>query len=161
MVSIVTPLPQTTRNKIRGIVNKSQGQIVFLDTPGFHDSDKKFNQQLRSLVTMALDECDLVLYVIDRSRAPGQEEQELLDVLNQVSRPLVVALNKVDLPVHPRWQEFLEQPLYINARTYAISAEKNQGVDQLLDTLFELCPEGEPYYPEEYYTDQEPTFRIS
>ena len=161
MVSIVTPLPQTTRNKIRGIVNRPQGQIVFLDTPGFHDSEKKFNQQLRSLVQNALDESDMVLYVIDRSRAPGQEERELLSLLDQVSQPVVIALNKCDLPAHPGWQEFLHQPLYEKAKILEISAQLDQGLEPLLDLLYDLAPEGEPYYPEEYYTDQEPVFRIS
>jgi GTP-binding protein Era len=70
-ISIVTPVPQTTRNRIRGILNADAGQIVFLDTPGFHHSEKKFNKQLMTLVSESLEDCELVLYLVDCHPAGG------------------------------------------------------------------------------------------
>ena len=73
-VSIVSPIPQTTRNAIKGIVNTSYGQLIFIDTPGYHDSDKKLNLRLRNVTESQLDDIDCVLYVIDSTREPGEEE---------------------------------------------------------------------------------------
>ena len=72
-VSIVSETPQTTRNKIRGILTEARGQIVFIDTPGYHHSDRKFNLHMKDLVVSAIDEIDIVLYVADVSRRPGVE----------------------------------------------------------------------------------------
>ena len=74
-VSIVSPIPQTTRNAIRGIVNTSLGQLVFVDTPGYHDSEKKLNLRLKSVTEETLEGSDCILYVIDTTREPGEEEK--------------------------------------------------------------------------------------
>jgi len=73
-VSIVSPVPQTTRNAIRGIVTRPQGQLIFVDTPGYHISERKFNLKLRDVVVQSIADVELILYVIDASRAPGSEE---------------------------------------------------------------------------------------
>ena len=70
-VSIVSPIPQTTRNAIKGIVNTSFGQLIFIDTPGYHDSDKKLNLKLRNVTENQIDGVDGVLYIIDSTRATG------------------------------------------------------------------------------------------
>lgn len=160
-VSIVSPYPQTTRNKIRGIVNRDEGQLVFLDTPGFHNSERKFNKQMMTLVASALEETDLVLYLVDGTRAPGQEEAELVGLLKAQAQQVLLAINKVDLPVHPRWDQFLSSSEGLGVPVHRVSAETGQGVDELLALLFAAAPEGPPNYPEEYYTDQDPEFRIS
>jgi GTP-binding protein Era len=80
-VSIVSPVPQTTRNAIRGIVNREQGQLVLVDTPGIHISEKKLNLRLAETAVRALGESDLVLYVLDASRAPGPEEEAVAAAL--------------------------------------------------------------------------------
>ena len=76
-VAIVSVVPQTTRNAIRGIVNREQGQLVFIDTPGRHKSEKKINKKLIEISEKALFDSDIILYVIDASRPPGTEESEL------------------------------------------------------------------------------------
>ncbi len=161
-ISIVTPVPQTTRNRIRGILNDDAGQIVFLDTPGFHHSVKKFNQQLMSLVTESLEDCDLVLYIIDASRDIGAEELELLGILSRQAVPVVLVFNKCDLAS----PDALEKQILVQsekdfASIHRISAATGEGRQALVDSVFALAPEGEPMYPEEYYTDQEPEFRIA
>lgn len=160
-ISIVTPLPQTTRNKVRGILTESRGQLVFVDTPGFHDSQRKFNLHMRDLVSGALEETDMVLYVIDATRSPGQEEQALAQLLTQEDHPVITVLNKSDAPPAPGWEDFFTTFRDSNAPGLSISAATGQGIEALKDLLFESAPEGDPMYPEEYYTDQDPSFRIS
>jgi len=160
-VSIVSPVPQTTRNSVRGIYNGDQGQLVFVDTPGFHLSDKKFNLHLRNLVLKTVAEADLVLYLVDVSRAPGDEERALRERLAEHRPKLVAGLNKVDF--QPNYLQSIQAEIrswWEAPRLYPLSALNGEGVPALLEELFRLAPEGERLYPEEYYTDQSPEFRI-
>ena len=161
-VSITSSVPQTTRNKIRGIVNDPRGQLVFLDTPGYHRSERKFNLYLRDLAESTLQESDAVLYVADLSRAPGAEENDVLALLQATALPKLCALNKVDLPrtLEQSYRELLAErspatPLFL------ISALSGEGTKALLDALFAAAPEGEPFYDADFYTDQAPEFRIA
>lgn len=170
-VSITSALPQTTRNKIRGIVNRSEtdnpntpyGQLVFLDTPGFHLSQKNFNQTMMENVKESLEESDIILYLMDASRQPGEEEKELAKLIGSLKNKTILSvLNKVDLSDNFKedYQDLLKEeglPLI----SHFISSLQNIGIENLITNLLELAPEGEPFYPEDYYTDQEPSFRIS
>ena len=80
-VAIVSRTPQTTKNKIRGIYTTPEGQFVFLDTPGYYDSDKKSNLELQEITLSALDDSDLILYVTDMTRTPGKEEEILAGIV--------------------------------------------------------------------------------
>ncbi len=160
-VSIVSASPQTTRNKVRGIINREEGQIVFLDTPGIHLSEKKFNNLMMENVASALSESDLILYVIDVTRAPGKEEEAIRDRLIKYDQPVLVLLNKIDVEPNllMEFQEFLK-PLK-SQKVLGISALKKKGLEEVVSTLITLAPEGPRFYPEDYYTDQEIQFRIS
>ena len=164
-ISIVSPIPQTTRNAIRGIVNTSLGQLVFVDTPGYHESDKKLNLRLQSMASEQLESSDAVLYVIDSTRLPGREEQLTLELMAPYSDKIVVAINKIDLPESnaSEVRKFLSTalPKVPAERIFDISAEKDTGIDDVLRSLYSISPEGEAYYPEEFYTDQEVDFRIA
>ena len=161
-VSIVSPVPQTTRNTVRGIVNRKEGQIVFLDTPGFHISDKKLNLRLRDLALRALADADLVLYLVDATREPGPEEESLTAALAGVSIPVVAAINKIDLPeARPEVAEAFVAEKLPGVKTMRISAKQGAGLDDLVGELLSRAAEGPAWYPEEYYTDQEPVFRIA
>ncbi len=161
-VSIVSPVPQTTRNTVRGIVNRPAGQIVFLDTPGFHISDKRMNLKLKDLVHRALADVDIALYLIDATREPGPEEESLVAELAKISIPLVAAINKLDSPeaLAARAREFIGSHLP-QAAIIEISAKNGTGLEDLLAMLLGKAVEGPAWYPEEYYTDQEPVFRIA
>ena len=95
-LAIVSRTPQTTKNKIRGIYTVPEGQFVFLDTPGYYNSDKKSNIELQEITLSALDDSDLILYVTDMTREPGKEEEILAGIVTKTQRPLFVALNKCD-----------------------------------------------------------------
>ena len=163
-VSIVSPIPQTTRNAIKGIVNTSFGQLIFIDTPGYHDSEKKLNLRLRNVTESQLEGIDCVLYVIDSTRAPGEEEAKTASLLKELQAKTVVAINKCDLPSSrplPVRQFVSEQlPNIPGSRIFEMSAEKDTGINEVLKALYDISPEGEPVYDEELYTDQDLTFRV-
>ena len=160
-VSIVSSVPQTTRNAIRGIVSRPEGQLIFVDTPGYHLSDKKFNLKLRDLVMQSLSDVDLILYVIDATREPGKEEEAIVELLSKEAPRTVIAINKIDHPdAKPLLVEEFILPRMPEAKRITISAAQKTNLAALLEQLFLLAPEGPLWYPEEIYTDQEPVFRI-
>jgi GTP-binding protein Era len=164
-VAIVSAVPQTTRNAIRGIVNREQGQLVFVDTPGRHNSEKKFNKKLVEVSDRAVEESDLLLYVIDSSRAPGAEEAEVAALAAAHVDRAIVAVNKTDFKGADCAcaRAFLAEqlPALPESRVFNISAKTGEGVDALLAAIFDMAGEGEAYYGEDYYTDQEVNFRIA
>jgi len=160
-VSIVSSVPQTTRNAIRGIVSHPEGQLIFVDTPGYHLSDKKFNLKLRDLVMQSLSDVDLILYVIDATREPGKEEEAIVELLLKEAPRTVIAINKIDHPdAKPLLVEEFILPRMPEAKRITISAAQKTNLAALLEQLFLLAPAGPLWYPEEIYTDQEPVFRI-
>ena len=162
-VSIVSAVPQTTRNKVRGIVTAGAGQLVFIDTPGFHDSTRKFNNHMKGLVVSSFDEVDLVLYVMDLTRPPGEEERVLAGLVAGAGAPVTVALNKSDAPVEQTGTAVRDfaAATFPDAPAIEISALTGAGLPQLVASLFDLAPEGDQMYPEDIYTDQEPEFRCA
>jgi GTP-binding protein Era len=161
-ISIVSPVPQTTRNKIRGILTDGRGQIVFLDTPGFHTSERTFNLRMRDLVTESLEEVEAVLYVTDATREAGPEESELVELLGGISVPVVCAVNKVDdSRARPDDVAGFVAAHLLNAGIHRVSAVAGTGLEELTSALFGHLEEGELYYPEEFYTDQDPGLRIA
>jgi len=163
-VSIVSPIPQTTRNAIKGIVNTSFGQLVFIDTPGYHDSEKKLNLRLRNVTETQLDDIDCVLYVIDSTRPTGEEEVHTAELLKKLQAKTVVAINKTDLPASRPLpiRQFVNEnlPEIPGERILEMSAEKDIGINEVLKALYGISPEGDPMYDEELYTDQDLTFRV-
>jgi len=161
-VSIVSPVPQTTRNAVRGIVNRPEGQLVLLDTPGFHISERKLNRKLGDVVKEALSDADIVLYLLDSTRRPGAEEEELARALVHFSTNLVAVVNKLDArDADEAGARAFVTERFPKAPVIGISALKKSGLDALLALLFDRATEGPAWYPEEYYTDQEPVFRIA
>jgi len=163
-VSIVSPIPQTTRNAIKGIVNTSFGQLIFIDTPGYHDSDKKLNLKLRNVTENQIDGVDGVLYIIDSTRTTGEEEIHTANLIKGLQDKTVIAINKTDLPASkplPIRQFIAENLPQIPAeRIFEISAEKDIGINDVLKALYSITPEGQPIYDEELATDQDLSFRV-
>lgn len=161
-VAIVSPVPQTTRNTVRGILNRDNCQLVFLDTPGIHDSEKSMNKKLKDVADRALSDADLVLYVIDSTRAPGPEEEAIAKLLKRFHEKTLAAVNKLDA----READLAKSRLFLSdhlpgLNAFDLSAQTGVGVDALINTLIAKAPPGPEYYPPEYYTDQEPVFRIA
>jgi len=161
-VSIVSPVPQTTRNAVRGIITKAEGQLVILDTPGYHLSDKRLNKRLRDVSTDAYGDADIVLYLVDSTRPPGEEEEALAGALTPHSVRLVTAITKTDHSSSDvaAARDFLAAH-FPTITPIELSALAGSGLELLLAELFRRAPEGPPWYPDEYYTDQDPAFRIA
>ncbi|MDR2518254.1 MAG: GTPase Era [Spirochaetaceae bacterium] len=164
-VAIVSPVPQTTRNAVRGILNSPRGQLVFVDTPGRHNSNKKLNKRLMAVSDRAINDADIMLYVLDASRPPGPEEEAVALALRPWAARTLAAVNKMDSPAADcgRCREFLRASLpdLPEERCFTLSALKKTGLAPLLDGLFDAAPGGEPFYPKAYTTDQEISFRIA
>jgi len=164
-VSIVSPVPQTTRNAIRGIVNTSLGQLVFIDTPGYHESEKKLNKKLRAVTEEQLADADCILYIIDSTRNTGEEEQLIAALVRPHSDKTVIAINKTDKadsnPGAVRTFLSTALPDIPGNRIFDISAKNDSGIEDVLRGLYTLAPNGERLYPEDFYTDQDVGFRIA
>jgi GTP-binding protein Era len=161
-VSIISPVPQTTRNRIRGILNEESGQLVFIDTPGFHLSERKLNLHLKKLILDTLKEVDMIVYLVDSTRAPGSEEKNLWHLLSPLALPLVIAVNKID------HTSALLEPMLVQLHSHfsaaplvPVSALTGEGLPRLKEVLFAAAPEGDLLYPQDFYTDQTPEFRIA
>lgn len=164
-VSIVSPIPQTTRNAIKGIVNTSFGQLIFIDTPGYHDSDKKLNLRLKNVTETQLEDIDCVLYVLDSTRVPGNEEIHTAQLIKKHANKTVIAINKIDSkeskiqPIRRFIKDTL--PQIPQERIFEMSAQKDIGINEVLKALYDIAPVAPPMYSENDYTDQDLAFRIA
>lgn len=164
-VSIVSAVPQTTRNAIRGIVNTSMGQLVFVDTPGLHLSEKKFNLKLTAIAEENIKDSDEILYVLDSTRDHTDEEEMIAKLVAPFTKKLVVAINKIEAPLAKpeNSRAFVHRTLpdLPDSRIVEMSAKEDKGVNDVLTALYDMAEEAPHLYPEEYYTDQEVEFRIA
>jgi len=155
-IAIVTPKPQTTRDTYHGIVNRAEGQIVFVDTPGIFQKTDRLSQSLNRLAEEQLEGVEAIVYVVDPTREPGAEEEQIQRTLRRVAIPIIMVINKLDL--EPHQTPFLEAVRAFNVgqrATLEISALKHQDLNRLVDVLFELLPTGEAFYPEMQLTDMD------
>ncbi|QMU99412.1 GTPase Era [Borrelia sp. A-FGy1] len=162
-ISIISSKPQTTRNKIKGIFKDKKGQIILIDTPGFHLSKKKFNIALMNNVYSSIIESDLLLYIIDVQDEPADEENEILKIIIKSKVIFLVVINKIDIKKTKAKEImlFLENKGIKKENIIKISAEKKINIEKLKNKIYENLKEGPLYYPEEYYTDQKIDLRIS
>ncbi|MDH3237958.1 MAG: GTPase Era [Deltaproteobacteria bacterium] len=155
-VAIVTAKPQTTRDRIAGIYTDPRGQIIFLDSPGIHKPKRALNQYMVRTAERIAGEADVVVHIVDdRPMGTGEEERLVRGVLERVSVPRLLAVNKTDrigeAAADGRLRELMEGGLY--SRGFLISATKGLGVEEFLAHLFGILPEGPDYYPEDELTD--------
>jgi len=155
-VAIVTAKPQTTRDRIAGIYTDPRGQIIFLDSPGIHKPKRALNQYMVRTAERIAAEADVVVHIVDdRPMGTGEEERLVRGVLERVSVPRLLAVNKADkigeAAADGRRRELMEGGLY--SRGFLISATKGLGVEDFLTHLFGILPEGPDYYPEDELTD--------
>ncbi len=163
-VAIVSSRPQTTRHRIVGVLTGDEGQAVLFDLPGVHRPLHRMNVQMMHLLRDTLSEVDLVLQIFDASVPTGGGESFVADLLKAVETPVVLAPNKLDLPVRREQLEeriafFTERHAY--AAVVPVSALRRRGLDELRRTLFDLLPEGEPWLDPEYSTTQSERFFVS
>ena len=160
-LSIVTAKAQTTRHRIKGILNNENYQIVFSDTPGILEPHYLLQEKMMDFVTESMKDADAVLYISDLSESYGDEA--IMKLLTQIKVPIVVVINKMDESspdeinklVHG-WKKKLNPYAII-----PISALKDFNVEQVRDSLLELIPEAPPYFPKENLSDSSERFFVS
>ena len=162
-VAIVTSKPQTTRNRIQGIVTRPEGQIVFIDTPGLHEAHTVLNRQMMREVAAALEGIDVLLMMVDASATQPHADQLLLDKARRFEGKAILALNKTDRVPKPKLLPLLEafSKAFPFAALVPISALKGNGCDELLTEILKQLPEGVPFFPEDQVTDQPERFLAS
>lgn len=160
-VAIVSKVPQTTRNIIRGILNENRGQVVFVDTPGIHKPKNAIGKHMNILAGDSINGADIILHLADSSEAVGEEERMVVDTLSEAKAPVVLALNKIDLggkfisEYLKLWEEKKGKPIQelSDLTAIPISSLKGTNLDKLLDILFSRLPEGPLLYPDDIISD--------
>ncbi len=162
-VSIVSAAPQTTRNRILGVVHRPDAQIVFVDTPGIHKPLSRLNEQMMNFVRQALEDQNLAVLIVDASAAFGGGDEFSVELIKRYKPRAILALNKIDvirktslLPLIARYAK-----LYEWEEVIPISALKGDGVEDLLQAAVRLLPEGPACFPPGIYTDQPERFLAS
>ncbi|MGI6224625.1 MAG: GTPase Era [Peptococcales bacterium] len=155
-VAIISDKPQTTRNRITGILSREDAQIIFLDTPGIHKPKHKLGQYMVDIAQTTLEEVDVIYYMVDASVSFGSGEEYIINKLEKVKTPIFLILNKTDLlkeeqilSTIAQWQnrrEFQE--------VFPISALRGENINRLVEKTVEILPEGPKYYPDDAVTDQ-------
>ena len=162
-VAIVSPRPQTTRNRITGIRTTETSQIVFLDTPGIHQGHSMINRRLVDTALHTLDEVDGVLWLLDAHDRIKQEEERIAETLRGVETPVLILINKMDLVSKGKLLPLMDRcsQLLPGKEIVPISALKGDGVPLVLDIVEKWLAEGEKFFTQGEYTDQTERFLAS
>ncbi|MCP3961723.1 MAG: GTPase Era [bacterium] len=161
-VAIVSDKPQTTRNRLVGILSELRGQMVFYDTPGVHRPKHRMNRRMVKAAQEALNDADAVCLLVDVSKHYGRGDAFMLEWLENAEAPKIVLLNKIDLidkrRLLPRIAIYAEHGF---EEIVPISAQQADGTDRLLEILWRLLPEGEPLYDPELLTIHPERFLVA
>jgi len=159
-VAIVTPRPQTTRNRIQGIVNRPNAQVVLIDTPGIHKPENALGRQMMDEIHNALEGIDVLVLIVAANEEFSSGDRFALDIVRRFHGPALLLLNKIDLVAKSHLLPLMDR--YHKEHDFAeiipISALTGDGLPIVLDEIIRRLPEGEPYFPPEQFTDQPERF---
>lgn len=162
-LAIVTPKPQTTRNQIRGIVTSDDYQIIFLDTPGILRPKYQLHNWMVKAAYAAIQDADLILYLIDVTRTSPQIEEEILNAIHQVNQKTILVINKIDriakLNLLPVIDNYSQKFSFVES--VPISALNQDGIEQLKDLILGYLPSGPQYFPPDQISDLPQRFFIA
>ena len=156
-VAITTSKPQTTRTAIKGIVNRKNSQIIFIDTPGIHKTKNKFGEAMTNIAYEALSDVDVILFLIEATyKQIGQADKIILEKLKEKKKKVILVINKIDLVPKENLLNLINlyKDEYDFKAIVPISALKNKEIETLLKEIETLLPEGPAYYDIDEYTDQ-------
>lgn len=179
-LAIMSDKPQTTRNRILGVYNRDDAQVVFLDTPGIHKPHHRLGEYMNKVAVSTIPEVDVVLFVVDGSSPePGEGDKYVAEAIARAGQPVILVCNKMDRVQREDWYKVMDHYKALSApaarsenpapdaRTIEwldvvpISALANKNVDKLLDLIVDQMEEGPQYYPEDMVTDQPERFVIA
>jgi len=161
-IAIMSDKPQTTRNKVQGVLTTDDAQVVFIDTPGIHTPNSKLGDFMMKAAMNALQEVDVILFMVNAAENFGKDEQFIVEKLKKSTTPIFLVINKIDL-IHP--DQLLEKiESYKDKLDFAeiipISSLEGNNVDRLTQTVKKYLPEGPQYYPADQVTDHPERFII-
>ncbi|MBY8908685.1 GTPase Era [Salinicoccus roseus] len=161
-VAIMSDKPQTTRNKIQGVLTTETSQMIFIDTPGIHKPKHQLGEHMMKVARNTLRETEAILFLVNVAEELGRGDEYIIDMLKHTETPIILVLNKIDL-VHP--DKLIEQiEVYKDKLPFAdvvpISALQGNNVDRLLEVIEGYLPEGPMYYPEDRITDHPEHFIV-
>lgn len=161
-ISIITSKSQTTRHRIKGIVNTDDYQIVFSDTPGVVKPSYKMQEYMLEFSKSALVDADIILYVTDVVENIGKN-LDFIDKVNKSDIPVLLVINKIDLTTQEKLEALFDQwkSLIPRAEIFPLSATENFNIDNLYKRIIELLPEGEPFFPKDELTDLPSRFFVN
>jgi len=161
-IAIVTPKPQTTRNKIMGIKTLPDAQIIFIDTPGIHKPRHKLGETMVRTALKALNEVDVILFMVEPYE-PGKGDRAIIDLLKRVQSPVFLLINKIDIVKKSDILLIIDhfKGLYPFKEIIPVSAIKQDGISLLIKTIHDYLPSGPTYYPDDLITDQMERFMVS
>jgi GTP-binding protein Era len=159
-VAIVSPRPQTTRNRITGIKTTAHTQVVFLDTPGIHQAQSLMNRRMVDVALQTLHEVDGVLWLLDAHERVGGQDERIAELLRGVKTPVIVVLNKIDLVAKGRLLPLMQRcaELLPDKEIVPVSALKGENLALLLELIEGSLPAGPRYFPGDEVTDQSERF---
>jgi GTP-binding protein Era len=162
-VAIASPKPQTTRNKILGIYNHAQGQVLYLDTPGLHRAKGLLNKYMVDQALAACNDVDAILFLVEATDSLGGGDDFILELLAKGKGRVILVINKVDLIERPKLLPLIEA--YAGRFPFEaiipVSALTGEGVEDLNKTVMALLPQGPQYYPEDMVTDLPERFIVA
>ncbi|WP_026665844.1 GTPase Era [Butyrivibrio sp. FC2001] len=155
-IAITSHKPQTTRGRIQTVYTDDRGQIVFLDTPGIHESKNKLGEYMVKVATKTMEEVDLILWLVEPSTFIGAGEHMIIDQLRECGKQVILVINKIDTVSGEGLKSFIDA--YKKEMEYAdivtVSALKSDNLDELMQRIFDRLPYGDPFYDDETLTDQ-------
>ena len=162
-VAIVSPRPQTTRNRIQGILNREDAQIVLIDTPGIHKAENVLSRQMMDEAAQALNGIDILSLIVDAAVEFGAGDRYSLDWIKRFKGPVFLLLNKVDRVSKPSLLPLIDRyrKLFNFAEIFPISALTGEGCLDLVNAWLACLPEAPPYFPQDRFTDQPERFLVA
>lgn len=157
----VSPKPQTTRNCVRGIVSREEGQVLFLDTPGMHDPRDPLGSWMMKEASQSFDDADIIIWMVLPEPIHPYEEK-ILEMVSKVSKPVILVVSQIDRYAKPEILPVLDfyHKTGFFKEMIPVSAKKGVQMGELLQKVFEYLPEGEPHFPEDIISDQNERFIV-
>lgn len=162
-ISITSEKPQTTRNRILGILHRNNAQLVFVDTPGIHKAKRTLNVRIVDIALSALADVDIILLVIDASKQDMNSEQILMQKISHQKTPIILAINKIDLIKKPTLITLIDKwsKEYSFKDIIPVSAKNGTQVEKIVESIESHIPNGPPFFPQDYLTDLPEKFFVS
>lgn len=159
-VAIVTEKPETTRDRIQGILTRDDAQIIFVDTPGIHKPRNLLDKRITKAAKDSLLEVDLILFILDLTKGITDEDRLIFRLLEEAKKPVILLINKIDLVSKSLVLPIIDETSkrYDLKEVIPTSATKGDNMDLVLEKVIENLPEGPKYFPEEQFTDRTERF---